>query len=157
MTRSKIEIFRRTAKKIAALLSIPYWSLGYLMMGLDDEYYHIKLGDAYIELSLFWKAIAHFKKALKEKERAWSHLQLGWALQNSNQVEDALIHFRRGYEMYPTPSLAADLAKTECNFSNYDRAKILADYARKNEDKLDNNDVEKLLEVEKLLSEKACG
>jgi tetratricopeptide (TPR) repeat protein len=135
-------------RRIVALFAIPYWSVAYLLMGMDDEYYHIKLGDAYIQLALYWMAVKHFKKALKEKERAWSHMQLGWALFNCNQFDDALQHTRRAYELWPSPILAASLAKTECSSGNYDKAKILVQAARRAEAQLDEPSLAILSETE---------
>ncbi len=144
-------------KMLLSALAIPYWTLAYLLVGLDDEYYHIKLGDAYLQLRFYWKAVSHFTSALKEKERAWSHLQLGWALHCLNQFEDALPHYRRAFNLWPDPALAATLAKTEWSFGNNERSRELAQIARAHLSRLNKESLAILAEVEAELSKVTSG
>jgi tetratricopeptide (TPR) repeat protein len=114
----------------------------------NKEFYLVKLGDAFIDLHLHSLACRYFEQALKIQDRAWSHMQLGFALSHLGHYDQALLHYRKAYSLWPSPIFAAEVARLENRCGNRKEAADLVEAALGQPDLLDEEALRRLKELE---------
>lgn len=139
------------------ILALPLFRL---LPRANNGYYYVKLGDAFMDLRLYSLACNCFEHSLVEggeQEHAWSHMQLGFALFQAGHHDEALLHYRKSYLLWPDPIWAAQVAWVEHHCGHDDKARDMLDVAMKDPSMLDKESLRSLDDLRLELEKNSCG
>lgn len=150
-------LLQHALRALVAMLTLPYWTVAYALWGLDSMTYHMKIGDALLAMGLCSWASRHFATVLENGDSAWAHMQLGYALFQLREYDKGLLHYRRGYVLWPNPMFAVQLAKSEMDLGNLKEARELAEAAERERGHLDPFSLDMLDSVRRDLQSRKAG
>src|SRR5438552_15418712 len=96
-----------------AFFKIPYTILGYWLVGLSEEGYHITKGNIWADIGCYDWAIWNYERALRAGEDSTVRAAMGWCYGQLGMSQAALEQYRRAYERDKHPNIAIGLAFAE--------------------------------------------
>jgi tetratricopeptide (TPR) repeat protein len=134
-------------KRAWIIIKLIYLHATYLLVGIDDEAFHIYKGNYFTDLNWYYRAIRNYEKALIKSKSPRLHLALGFCLLRVGRFMDSLEHFRIAYQKINQPDVALGLAIAEYETGNIERCRELVQKLNSSENQLylTNNDALKKL------------
>lgn len=124
-------------KHICSILKLIHLHLGYLFVGLDEEYFYISRANCFTNLGWYNYAIGNYKKAMIESKDPHIKSALGYCYIMVGDFEKSVKYYREAYENSSHPDIALGLACAEMNNGNTDEGKKILEILSKKQDELD--------------------
>jgi tetratricopeptide (TPR) repeat protein len=103
-------------------MSLIYWHIAYLFVGLDDEYFHIVKANIFVKLGWYERAAKNYEKALKDSKDSRIHSMLGYCYTRMGHFDNAAENYRKIPSKKINPNDLYGLAYVEFQSGNLEKS-----------------------------------
>ena len=137
------------------IIKLMYIHLGYILMGLDHEYFYIYRGNCFYELHLYSLALGNYKKAQEDynSQDPFIKSAIGFCYLMLGNKQKSLNVYREAYKENKHPSVIIGLICAELNGGNTEAGHKLMQELSERKKELDPYHLKEFKRIKKQLDE----
>jgi tetratricopeptide (TPR) repeat protein len=135
-------------RRIWTILNLVFLYLGYFLVGIPKEDFHVRKGNYFVDLGWYHRAIQNYKKALEDSDDPHIHSMLGYCYSRIKAPLDSVQHYSKAREKIGDPRIDIELANSEFDCGNIEKSEEIMWKVRRSNYHLDSQDVETLDSLE---------